>query len=125
MYTDNRVERKLSPADIDAAILSQQDVGDVPATAQQGMLDVSARRLWARVLWLGSISGETNLQVVQSTTGHEALQLLPENTSGESSGQLQTRNFPCKVAAAFTKRALLLRRASGELMETMESEWMC
>lgn len=48
----------------------------------------------------------------------------PWEQSGEFLGQLQTRNFPCKVAAAFTKRALLLGRASGELMETTASEWM-
>lgn len=85
---DKTVERKLSPADVDAAIPSQQDVGDVLATAQQGMLDVSARRRGASVLRRGSISGEANLEVVESTTGHEALQLLSGNTSGELLGQL-------------------------------------
>lgn len=121
----NGIERKLSPADVDAAIPSQQDVGDVPATAQQCMLDVSARRRGAGVLRRGSVSGEANLEVVQSPTGQEALQFLSGNTSGEFFRAItNARNFPCKVAAAFTKRALLLRRASGELMETMVSEWM-
>lgn len=121
-----KVERKFSPADVDAAIPSQQDVGDILATAQQGMLDVSARRRGASVFWRGRISGEANLEVVQSTTGHEALQLLSGNTSGEFLGQLQTNssNFPGKVAAAFTKRALFLSWASGALMETIESERM-
>lgn len=120
----NGVERKPSPTDVDAAIPSQQDVGDIPAMAQQSMLDVSARRRGASVLRRGSISGEANLEVVQGPTGHKALQLLSGNTSGEFLGQLQARNSPCKAAAAFTKRALLLTRASGKLMETMESERM-
>lgn len=119
---DNWVERKLSPADVDAAIPPQQDVGDVPATTQQSMLDVSARRRGASVLRRRSISGEANLEVVQHSAGHKALQLLSGNTSGEFLGRLQTRAiFPARSPLLSQRGRFYGGQPQGEMME---SEWM-
>lgn len=64
----------LLPTDVEATIVFEQDVGDALAVTQQVVLDVSA--LWFRADVLRDVSGETNLEVAQSTAGHKALQLL-------------------------------------------------
>lgn len=64
----------LLPADVEATVLFEQDVGDALAVTQQVVLDVSAP--WFRADVLRDVSGETNLEVAQSTAGHKALQLL-------------------------------------------------
>lgn len=64
----------LLPTDVEATVLFEQDVGDALAVTQQVVLDVSA--LWFRADVLRDVSGETNLEVAQSTVGHKALQLL-------------------------------------------------
>lgn len=64
----------LLPTDVEATVLFEQDVGDALAVTQQVVLDVSA--LWFRADVLRDVSGETNLEVAQSTAGHKALQLL-------------------------------------------------
>ncbi len=63
------------PAHIDEAVLFEQDVSDVSAVQQQVVLDVSWR---AGGLLPLVVSGETHLEVAQSTAGHKALQLLSE-----------------------------------------------
>lgn len=59
------------PADIDVAVLSEQDVGDSLAAEQQIMLDVSGL-----LLILPVFSGETHFQVVQGAAGHKVLKFL-------------------------------------------------
>lgn len=103
----NNPGKTLSPADVDAAVPTEQDVGDGPAAPLQGVLDVSARRLGANVLRRGGgggggVSGEANLEVAERATGHEALQLLSANT--EFSGKITNRrNFPRQGCRRFHK----------------------
>lgn len=64
------------PADIEATVPFQQDVSDVLAIKQQVVLHISAWCCRVDGLLLLVVSGETNLEVAQSTAGHKALQLL-------------------------------------------------
>lgn len=74
------------PADIDVAVLSEQDVGDLSAAEQQIVLDVSGLCCWGRFLLILPIfSGETHFQVIQGATGHKVLQFLSGTTSNPHS----------------------------------------
>lgn len=64
---------RVSPTDVDAALLFEQDVGDLAAVELQVVLNVSAPGAGLLLL----LSGERQQEVAQSTAGDEALQLLP------------------------------------------------
>lgn len=68
-----RAPASVSPADVDAPLLLEQDVGDVVALELQVVLDVSARPVRSVLM----VSGEGQLEVAQDAAGDEALQLLP------------------------------------------------
>lgn len=74
-----------SPADVDAALLSEQEVGDASAVQLQALLDVSAGPLRPSPN-LRIIPGEGQLEVAQGAAGDEALQLLP----GQSGRRAET-----------------------------------
>lgn len=66
------------PADIEIAVLSEQDISYSLAVKQQIVLDISGFFCWADgLLILPPISGEAHFEVAQSTAGHKALKLLP------------------------------------------------
>lgn len=93
--SDNKAS--LLPADVEATVLFEQDVGDALAVTQQVVLDVSAP--WFRADVLRDVSGETNLEVAQSTAGHKALQLLSGprwRNCKDTSKQLQIQ-FPARL----------------------------
>lgn len=70
------------PADIEVAVLFEQDVSDVLAVKQQVVLHVSGSCCCGGVgglpllLLFLVISGEAHLELAQRTAGHKALQLL-------------------------------------------------
>lgn len=66
----------VSPADVDASLLFEQDVGDVSAVELQLVLNISAGPV-RPIPILRIISGEGQLEVAQGAAGDEALQLLP------------------------------------------------
>lgn len=67
---------RVSPTDVDAALLFEQDVGDLSAVELQVVLNVSAPGA-GLLLLLRNLSGERQPEVAQSAAGDEALQLLP------------------------------------------------
>lgn len=67
---------RVSPTDVDAALLFEQDVGDLSAVELQLVLNVSAPGAGLLLLLL-LLSGERQPEVAQSAAGDEALQLLP------------------------------------------------
>lgn len=76
------------PADVDGAVLFEQDVSDLLAVEQQVVLDVLCLGVGGLLrLLLRVVSGETHLEVAQSTAGHKALQLLSEQRWGGVAGK--------------------------------------
>lgn len=76
----SRADASVLPADVDAALLSEQDVGHLSAVQLQVVLHVPARGAAAllRPLPLRRVvPGERHLEVAQDAAGDEALQLLP------------------------------------------------
>ena len=74
-----------SPADIEVALLLEQDVGDLFGMKEHVVLDVSGAWLGLGMGPLGDVSGEADFQVGQGAVPHKPLQLLPEEGTTNSS----------------------------------------
>lgn len=72
-----------SPADIEIALLFEQDAGDLFGIQEQVVLDISGAGLWQGLR--GGVSGEADSQVGQGAVGHKLLQLLSEDTTANNS----------------------------------------
>lgn len=108
-----------SPTDVDAALLLEQEVGDVSAVQLQAVLDVSAGPL-RRVPNLRIISGEGQLEVAQGAAGGEALQLLSGRESGRRAETVAIDPTP-QTQSPQTCNSIKPRKSEGSIREELSS----
>lgn len=95
-YWDEREKEQASvlPADVDVAVLSEQDVDNLSGVQQQIVLNVSGLSCGGdSLLTPPVVSGETYFEVGQGAARHQVLQLLSGTRRTSLSGQFSTFDF--------------------------------